>query len=144
MASERQIEANRRNARQSTGPRTASGKARSRQNAFRHGLSRAAISEDTETEKLVQTILGNVTHELLVFELADLVRAKLELGRIRAVRHGLLAGVLQCPDAKWAKRLRGLERYERAALAKQKRILRAGKVSRRTESDTDKTKPIGN
>jgi hypothetical protein len=39
MASERQIEANRRNARLSTGPSTAEGKARSRGNATKHGLS---------------------------------------------------------------------------------------------------------
>ena len=42
MASEKQIEANRRNALNSTGPRTKGGKARSRMNARRHGLASAA------------------------------------------------------------------------------------------------------
>jgi hypothetical protein len=40
MASERQIEANRRNARNSTGPRSRSGKKRASANAFRHGLTK--------------------------------------------------------------------------------------------------------
>ena len=40
MASQKQIEANRRNARKSTGPRSASGKKRASRNAFSHGLSR--------------------------------------------------------------------------------------------------------
>ena len=41
MASKRQIDANRRNAQRSTGPRTAAGKTRSSANALRHGLTAA-------------------------------------------------------------------------------------------------------
>jgi hypothetical protein len=43
MASRRQIEANRRNALKSTGPRTQEGKARSRKNALRHGFASLTI-----------------------------------------------------------------------------------------------------
>jgi hypothetical protein len=44
MATEAQIDANRRNARKSTGPRTAEGKERSRRNALRHGLAAEHIA----------------------------------------------------------------------------------------------------
>jgi hypothetical protein len=48
MTTLRQIEANRRNARVSTGPRTDNGKRRSRKNAHRHGLSAETIIEPLE------------------------------------------------------------------------------------------------
>jgi hypothetical protein len=48
MTSLRQFEANRRNARMSTGPRTEEGKRRSRRNAFRHGLTAETVIEPVE------------------------------------------------------------------------------------------------
>jgi hypothetical protein len=50
MASHKQIEANRRNARKSTGPRTPAGRAVSRQNALRHGLTAGDIIVRGESE----------------------------------------------------------------------------------------------
>ncbi len=52
MATKRQIAANRRNARRSTGPRTAAGKAASSANALRHGLAaaRAVVLPDEDGE----------------------------------------------------------------------------------------------
>jgi hypothetical protein len=54
MTSYRQIEANRRNARKSTGPQTEAGKQSSRRNAVRHGLTAATVIsalEDAEDYK---------------------------------------------------------------------------------------------
>src|SRR5690349_5777253 len=43
MATERQIAANRQNAKSSTGPRTIYGKRRSRRNAMRHGMTAETV-----------------------------------------------------------------------------------------------------
>jgi hypothetical protein len=48
MTSLRQIEANRRNALKSTGPKSENGKRRSRRNAFRHGLTAETVVEVLE------------------------------------------------------------------------------------------------
>jgi hypothetical protein len=47
MTTERKIEANRKNAKRNTGPRTALGKVRARHNALRHGLA-VSIASDPE------------------------------------------------------------------------------------------------
>ena len=116
MASNRQIEANRGNAKRSTGPKTEAGKTRSSRNSLRHGLSRPMTSgSDCEIRAMA--------HEGLT-EAPDLVRAKLELTRIRSARSALLAAFLKDPHPKLAKTLRGIDRYERKAFARQKRLLR--------------------
>lgn len=48
MTSMRQLEANRRNARKSTGPRSANGKHASRRNALRHGFTAETVIEPLE------------------------------------------------------------------------------------------------
>src|SRR3984957_16131587 len=48
MTSFRQIEANRRNAQLSTGPRTEEGKSKSRRNAIRHGLTAETVIDALE------------------------------------------------------------------------------------------------
>jgi hypothetical protein len=52
VTTERKRAANRRNARLSTGPRTAAGKARVKQNALRHGLNVAVADDPLLTEEV--------------------------------------------------------------------------------------------
>ncbi|MGY4478386.1 hypothetical protein ACVILL_005800 [Bradyrhizobium sp. USDA 3364] len=124
MASERQIEANRNNARRSTGPKTGQGKARSSRNALRHGLSRPDAHDGAVYEASRRVLLDQLAQESPSIEPTDIASAQLELARVRAVRHALLAAYLAAPDATLAKRLWGLARYERAAFARQKRMMR--------------------
>jgi hypothetical protein len=95
MAIERQIAANRRNARNSTGPRSTSGRKRASQNAFRHGLTKCISSAefDLEVETLARQIAGD-TEDKLKIELArGAAEAELELARVRRVKVALIERV---------------------------------------------------
>lgn len=54
----------------------------------------------------------------------DLVRFNLRLACIRQARYELLVALLESPGPKLAKRLAGLERYERPVRAAQRRFLK--------------------
>jgi hypothetical protein len=61
MTSQRQLKANRANARTSTGPRTRQGKLRSAQNARQHGLSVSVLTDpllSKDAENLAREIAG--------------------------------------------------------------------------------------
>src|SRR5947209_11760365 len=82
MTSFKQIEANRRNARHSTGPITEEGKLRSRQNAVRHGLTAETVIgalEDAEDYRAVEAaVIGDyeaqsAVERELVLRLASLL-----------------------------------------------------------------------
>lgn len=93
MASQSQIEANRRNARQSTGPRSAAGKKRVGKNALRHGLGvsfQVSAVQAKLVDKLAQQIAGAST-ERLVRELArEVAIATFDLARVRRVKTALI------------------------------------------------------
>jgi len=96
MASEKQISANRRNAKKSTGPKTEQGKARSRQNAFRHGLTAETIIEVVEDPASYEAFEAEIRADYepqgavetsLVIRLASLLW---RLRRATAIESGLL------------------------------------------------------
>src|SRR6187551_2675487 len=63
MSSEKQIAANRANAKRSTGPNTSSGKARSRMNAWKHGLRAETVVIAGEDAKDLQAIQRELWEE---------------------------------------------------------------------------------
>lgn len=97
MASERQIVANRRNARKSTGPRSFSGKQRAGQNSRRHGLS-APIALGTQfaeqLNRLAHKIAGDSRSEITHECARAIAQAELELARIRRAKVAIIQRVL--------------------------------------------------
>jgi hypothetical protein len=95
MTSFRQIEANRRNARLSTGPVTDEGKKKSRRNALRHGLTAETVIDELEDAEDYAAFEMAVTADLdaqsavereLVLRLASLLW---RLRRVTAIEAGL-------------------------------------------------------
>jgi hypothetical protein len=91
MATERQIAANQRNARQSTGPRSRAGKKRAGQNAVRHGLTvRSSAAFAKQIERLARRIAGQTTNRNVLEHARDAALATIDLVRIRRVKVALI------------------------------------------------------
>jgi hypothetical protein len=93
MASERQIAANRRNARKSTGPRSGAGRKRASRNAYRHGLTLSISSTAAsakQLDKLVRKIIGDTEDAILLERARAIAQAELELARVRRVKVALI------------------------------------------------------
>ena len=129
--------ANRLNARKSTGPRTAAGKAAVARNARRHGLSLPLWREraiDLDVDALARRIVGStvglahVPAEPRQHALAcRIAEAQLDLARVRRARLPVRARLETDPAAAQdlIRQLLRLDRYERSALARRKFALRA-------------------
>jgi hypothetical protein len=122
LGTEKQIAANRANAKKSTGPKSAAGKLRSSRNAYRHGLSGPLLPAPPTLTK-VHSIAGELTGAA-----ADFALAHIDLLRIRAIRTEQFAKVAPNDGSNLNKkeliRLAALDRYERYALTKRRRASR--------------------
>ena len=141
MSTSRQIEANRNNARSSTGPRTQRGRARASRNARRHGLSVSVVSDprlSEQVEELARHLVGETASPGVLEMARRFAEAQIDLDRIRKARHQscLLApdeGTRSEPAAEEVeliirervRRLKSLDRYERRALSRRRSAARA-------------------
>jgi hypothetical protein len=120
----RRIEANRQNARSSTGPRTAAGKRKVAANALRHGLAVpiAALPElDAKAARLARLLAGPGANERRRRLAERGAEAEIDLIRVRQARTAILAGPMADPnyletkdrEAKILSALKALSRREK-------------------------------
>lgn len=150
MATERQLAANRRNSRNSTGPRSSAGKRRASQNARRHGFAAGSFrgGDPKQIEALARQIAGKTTNPLVLEHARAAAQATFDLAQIRRARVELIAtrtaesveapslrrlgaaqpGDSDAPDRVIRKAVRDLlrlDRYEKRAVASRSRQIRA-------------------
>jgi hypothetical protein len=138
MATEKQIEANRRNAQRSTGPRTAAGKSFSSRNSFRHGLS-IADGNNQETHTAIDALAVEIAGEnpdAERFDAAmDAASAFFDIKQVCKIRQDMLkAARLSSATRKEWWRLLSVDRYEARARTKLRRATR--RIRRQSNGST--------
>jgi hypothetical protein len=134
MATQRQIQANRRNATLGRGPKSLSGKARSRVNALRHGLAARPDEVRTFEIEAFACALAAASKDTCLTDARKAAEAQIDLLRIRDARVRILERKAWTASADPGEyeaiatklpALASLDRYERRALAKRKKAVRA-------------------
>lgn len=138
MLSHRKISANRHNAQRSTGPRSLTGKARSKRNARKHGLAMRSVSgpeQNAEVEGLAIAIMGADSDPARLHFARIAAEAELELLRVRTVRTEFInstclsvlyeaaPGKKIQPQSEALQNLFRLDRYERRVFSRRNRAL---------------------
>jgi hypothetical protein len=125
MATEKQIAANRANAKLSTGPKTMVGKSKSCRNAFRHGLSRPVRDDPlvlAKVDAIALALASGEGNEDRLKPAAEFAMAQIELLRIRSTRTELTAKIeINYNNTQQLRRVVALDRYERYALTRRRR-----------------------
>jgi hypothetical protein len=126
MASEKQLAANRANAKKSSGPKTTAGKLTSSRNARRHGLSiplaidTAASSEAAALARALADGVSSANEPAM-----DYAQAHIKLKHIQDERNRLMAAFdADQPDVRTLRRVAALDRYERYQNTKRRRAAR--------------------
>lgn len=133
MTTPRQLAANRRNARLSTGPRSALGKRRVALNALRHGLSVAVPADPAlakEIVELAEGIADGSTDPEVQERARGVAVVQIDLERVRQARQLVIARRVSAGSTEEAFRreireLVALDRYERRTMSRRKRATRA-------------------
>jgi hypothetical protein len=146
----RKIEANRKNARASTGPKTRESRAHVARNALRHGLSIPLCSDPASSEQVValaRQIVGPDASAEIQERARDVAEAQIDLRRVRCARDRALCDALNSlhyesragdgPQklasilSQATKELLAMDRYERRAVSRRKRAIWALDEARR-------------
>lgn len=127
MATEKQIRANRENAKWSTGPKSLAGRLKSSRNAMRHGLSIPVAADPptgTQAHKLSELLTPEGASPPQRMAALEMAHAQAQLLRVAAVRRALLAELdLETPSLEQVRRLAALERYDCRAHRQRRRAV---------------------
>jgi hypothetical protein len=138
MASEKQLKANRENAKRSSGPKTAAGRLKSSRNALRHGLSLPLTADPAAAMKARQiapVLVPEGAGDMQVMAAIEMAQAQAQLLRVAAVRSQLMLNLdFASTNLKQVRRLAALDRYERQALTRRRRA--AQKLSVGSDGNT--------